>query len=146
MLNQTSEFLILLEVIEDLLERIELYFGISCDRIMEKLKQEGAENRKGTWVDCFSSLLKKTTSYALRKGSRVVQNTGWASMLSPAFAMLTWAIIGGSSTLPWKGGIDIKSLLIPLVAFTVPFMLDSMAETIEKSDFKVMLRGWAEQF
>jgi len=60
-------------------------------------------------------------------------------MLSPAFAMLTWAIIGGSGTIPWKGGMDIKSLVIPIVAFTVPYMLDSMAEGIERSDFKVML-------
>ena len=94
---------------------------------------------KGTWGDYFSSLVKKASSYALRKGSRVVQNTGYASMLTPAFAMLSWAIIGGNSTLPWKGGIDIKSLIIPLVAFTVPYMLDSMAENIERSDFKSML-------
>ncbi len=53
--------------------------------------------------------------------------------------MLTWAIIGGSATIPWKGGMDIKSLVIPIVAFTVPYMLDSMAEGIERSDFKVML-------
>lgn len=94
---------------------------------------------KGTWGDYFSSLVKRASSYALRKGSRVVQNTGYASMLTPAFAMLSWAIIGGNSTLPWKGGIDIKSLIIPLVAFTVPYMLDSMAENIERSDFKSML-------
>ncbi len=126
-------------MIEDLLSRVELYFGISCDKIMEKLKEQGADNRKGTWAGYFSSLLKRTSSYALRKGSKVVQNTGYASMLSPAFAMLTWAIIGGSSTLPWQGGVDIKVLLIPLVAFTVPYMLESMAETIERSDFKAML-------
>lgn len=113
---------------------------------MEKLKEQGADNRKGSWTDYFSSLVRKTTSYALRKGAKVVQNTGYASMLSPAFAMLTWAIIGGSSTLPWKGGMDIKSLIIPVVAFTVPYMLDSMAENIERSDFKSMLVGWAEQF
>jgi hypothetical protein len=94
---------------------------------MEKLKTEGADNRKGSWTDYFASLIKKASSYALRKGSRVVQNTGYASVLSPAFAMLTWAIIGGSSTLPWKGGIDIKSLIIPVIAFTVPYMLDNMA-------------------
>lgn len=113
---------------------------------MEKLKEQGADNRKGSWTDYFSSLVRKTTSYALRKGAKVVQNTGYASMLSPAFAMLTWAIIGGSSTLPWKGGMDIKSLIIPVVAFTVPYMLDSMAENIERSDFKSMLVEWAEQF
>jgi hypothetical protein len=94
---------------------------------MEKLKAEGAENRKGSWGGYFSSLVKKATSYALRKGSKVVQNTGYASMLSPAFAMLTWAMIGGSATLPWKGGIDIKTLIIPVIAFTVPYMLDNMA-------------------
>lgn len=60
-------------------------------------------------------------------------------MLSPAFAMLTWAIIGGNSKIPFQKGMDIKSLLIPIVAFTVPYMLDSMAESIERSDFKVML-------
>ena len=94
---------------------------------MEKLKTEGADNRKGSWGEYFASLIKKSSSYALRKGSRVVQNTGFAAVLSPGFAMLTWAIIGGSSTLPWKGGIDIKSLIIPIVAFTVPYMLDNMA-------------------
>lgn len=113
---------------------------------MEKLKAEGADNRKGTWGDYVSSLIKKVASYTLRKGSKVVQNTGYASMLSPGFALLTWAIIGGNSTIPWKSGIDIKSLLIPVVAFTVPYLLDSMAENIEKSDFKTMLEGWAEQF
>jgi len=128
------------------LSRIELYFGIKTESIMEKLKTEGADNRKGSWTDYFFSLMKKSTSYALRKGSRVVQNTGYASVLSPAFAMLTWAIIGGNSTLPWKGGMDIKSLIIPIVAFTVPYMLDNMAETIERSDFKAMLESWAEQF
>ena len=48
-------------------------------------------------------------------------------MLTPAFAILTWAIIGGSTTIPWKGGFDAKSLLIPVLAFTVPYMLDGMA-------------------
>lgn len=122
-MSQTSEWLIQLEVLEDLLSRVELYFGIKTDSIMEKLKTEGADNRKGNWGEYFASLIKKATSYALRKGSRVVQNTGYASVLSPAFAMLTWAIIGGNSTLPWKGGPDIKSLIIPFVAFTVPYML-----------------------
>lgn len=51
-------------------------------------------------------------------------------MLTPAFAILTWAIIGGSGTIPWKGGFDAKSLLIPVLAFTVPYMLDGMAESI----------------
>lgn len=133
-------------MLEDLLARIELYFGIESEKVMEKLKAEGADNRKGSWTDYFSSLIKKATSYALRKGSKVVQNTGYATMLSPAFAMLTWAIIGGSATSPFKGGVDIKSILIPIVAFTVPYMLDSMAESIERSDFKTMLEGWAEQF
>lgn len=109
------------------MSRVELYFGIKTETIMERLKTEGADNRKGTWGEYFASLVKKATSYALRKGSRVVQNTGYASVLSPAFAMLTWAIIGGNATLPFKGGIDIKSLIIPFVAFTVPYMLESMA-------------------
>ena len=90
---------------------------------MEKLKTEGASNRKGSWADYFASILKKATSFALRKGSKVVQNTGYASMLSPAFAMLTWAIIGGNAAKPFSGGPDIKSLIIPIVAFTVPYML-----------------------
>ena len=122
-MGQTSEWLIQLEMLEDLLSRVKLYFGIKTESIMERLKTEGADNRKGTWGEYFASLVKKATSYALRKGSRVVQNTGYASVLSPAFAMLTWAIIGSSATLPWKGGIDMKSLIIPFVAFTVPYML-----------------------
>lgn len=48
-------------------------------------------------------------------------------MLSPAFAMLTWAVIGGNSKIPFQKGMDIKSFIIPIVAFTVPYMLDSMA-------------------
>ncbi len=130
MLNQTSEWLIQLEVLEDVLSRLELYFGIRTESIMEKLKTEGASNRKGSWGDYLTSILKRATSFALRKGSRVVQNTGYASILSPAFAMLTWAVIGGNAGRPWSGGPDIKSLIIPIVAFSVPYMLEGMAETI----------------
>lgn len=119
-----------MELLEDLLARIELYFGIRSDKIMEKLKSEGADYRKGSWSDYFSSLIKKTLSAALRKGSKVVQNTGYATILSPAFAMLSLAIIGGNSVKTLKGGVDIKSWIIPIIAFTVPYMLDSMAETI----------------
>jgi hypothetical protein len=97
---------------------------------MEKLKSSGAEDRKGTWGSYFSSLFRRTISYAFRKGSKVAQNTGYASMLSPAFAMITWAIIGGSSKIPFTGMIDYKTILIPVLAFTVPYMLDSMAENI----------------
>jgi hypothetical protein len=68
---------------------------------MEKLKTEGAEDRKGTWTNYFSSLVRRTTSFALRKGSRVVQNTGYATILTPGFAILTWALIGGSASLPF---------------------------------------------
>jgi hypothetical protein len=46
-MSQTSEWLIQLEVLEDLLSRVELYFGIKTETIMEKLKTDGAENRKG---------------------------------------------------------------------------------------------------
>lgn len=126
-MNQTSEWLIQLELLEDVLSRVELYFGIKVGSIMGKLKAEGAEDIKGSWIDSFRSLIRKTTSYALRKGSKVVQNSGYAAVLSPGFAMLTWAIIGGNSASPWKGGIDIKTILIPILAFTVPYMLDSMA-------------------
>jgi hypothetical protein len=43
---------------------------------------------------------------------------------------LTWAIIGGSGSVPWSGGIDIKNIMIPAIAFTVPYMLDYVAEGI----------------
>lgn len=94
------------------------------------MKTKGASDRKGGWGDYLVSLFRKTSSYGLRKCSKVVQNSYYASLLSPAFTILTWAIIGGSSTLPWSGGIDIKSFMIPAIAFTVPYLLDYVAEGI----------------
>ena len=49
--------------------------------------------------------------------------------------MLTLAIIGGSATLPWESDINGKLLIAPMVAITVPYLLDGLASTIEKKEF-----------
>ena len=44
--------------------------------------------------------------------------------------MLTWAIIGGTDTVPWSGGIDSKAFIAPIIALTVPYILENLAENI----------------
>ena len=44
--------------------------------------------------------------------------------------MLTFAIIGGNSTLPWKTDININTLLPAISVIAVPFVLDNMATTV----------------
>ena len=44
--------------------------------------------------------------------------------------MLTLAIIGGSATLPWQSDINGKLLIAPIIAITVPYLLDGMASNI----------------
>ena len=56
--------------------------------------------------------------------------------------MLTFAIIGGSATLPWKSDIDGRLLIAPMMAITVPYLLDGLASTIEKKEFTQKLQEW----
>ena len=56
--------------------------------------------------------------------------------------MLTLAIIGGSATLPWESDINGKLLVAPMIAITVPYMLDGLASTIEKKEFIQKLQEW----
>jgi len=129
-LNSASEWLIQIEQTQDLLERVELYFDVKTPIVIEKMKKEGIEEKKGTsWSSSFSSMMRNMTSFALRKSSKIVQSTFFTS-LAPSLAMLTLAIIGGSATLPWKSDINIKLLIAPLMAISVPFMLDGLAATI----------------
>lgn len=60
--------------------------------------------------------------------------------------MLTWAIIGGNANLPFQGGFDYKTLIFPVIAYTIPYLLDNVAENIERKDFQLMLVNWAVQF
>lgn len=53
--------------------------------------------------------------------------------LAPAALMLTLAIIGGTSTLPWKPDLTITSIMPAVGAIAIPYILDGMAETVEKS-------------
>ena len=82
----------------------------------------------------FNSAVRKLTSYTLRKSSKVIQSSFFTT-LAPATAMLTLAIIGGSATLPWKSDIDGKLLIAPMVALTVPYVLDGLASVVERKEF-----------
>lgn len=73
--------------------------------------------------------MRNLTSYGLRKSSKVVQSSFFTA-LAPAAAMLTLAIIGGSATLPWPSVMNEKLLIAPVIAVTVPFLLDGLASVI----------------
>jgi len=66
--------------------------------------------------------------------------------VAPAALMLTLAIMGGMSNIPWKGAMTTKNLITSAAIVVVPFMLDLMAETVEKVDYKVKLKNWALTF
>lgn len=66
--------------------------------------------------------------------------------VAPAALMLTLAIMGGMSNIPWEGAMTTKNLITSAAIVVVPFMLDSMAETVEKVDYKVKLKNWALTF
>lgn len=72
----------------------------------------------------------------------MVQTTFFTAV-APGALMLTLAIIGGSATLPWKSTISVNNLITIAAAATVPFILDSMADEVEKSDYQVKLKRWA---
>lgn len=126
-MSNASEWLLQLEQTQDLLERIELYFDIKTPILIEKAKKQGVgtvDHR--TMANVFSSTLRNLASYTLRKSSKVIQ-TSFFTTLAPATAMLTLAIIGGNATLPWESDLNIKLLIAPLLAITVPYLLDGMA-------------------
>ena len=56
--------------------------------------------------------------------------------------MLTLAIIGGSATLPWESDINGQLLIAPMIAITVPYLLDGMASVVEKKEFVTKLQEW----
>jgi len=86
-------------------------------------------------------MVRNVASYSLRKSSKVVQSTLFTAM-APAAAMLTIAIIGGTSTIPFSSDMSAKLLLGPLVAISVPFVLDGLASTIERKEFMHILEEW----
>ena len=56
--------------------------------------------------------------------------------------MITMAIIGGSATLPWESDINGKLLIAPMIAITVPYMLDGLASTVEKREMIQKIQEW----
>ena len=85
-----------------------------------------------SWGESFLSTIRKVGSYSLRKGSKAIQ-TSLITSVAPAAAMLTLAIIGGSASLPWKSDLDEKLLIAPIMAIVVPYCLDSMASSLERT-------------
>lgn len=99
---------------------------------MERLKNDGEKNSKGSWMDSFRAIFSNLSSKALRKASKMVQANLFTSM-APAAAMLSLAIMGGTATLPWKTDLNWSVFIPPIAAVLVPFLLDNMASSIEKS-------------
>ena len=54
--------------------------------------------------------------------------------MAPSAFILTLAIISGSATLPWKSVINGQLLITPIIALTIPFVLEGLASTIERSE------------
>jgi hypothetical protein len=71
-------------------------------------------------------MTRNITSYTLRKSSKIIQSTFFTAV-APAAAMLTFAIIGGSATLPWQSDLNGKLLIAPILAVAVPYALDGLA-------------------
>ena len=87
-------------------------------------------------------MVRNIGSFSLRKGSKAVQSALFTSV-APAAAMLTLAIIGGSASLPWKSAIDTKLLITPAMAITIPYCLDAMASSLERSQVMQMIHDYA---
>lgn len=85
-------------------------------------------------ADAIRSAIRNLTSYTLRKSSKVIQSSFFTAM-APAAVMLTLAIIGGSATLPWQSDINAKLLIAPIAALTVPYLLDTLASSVERNEF-----------
>lgn len=89
--------------------------------------------------------VRKLLSFGLRKGSKMIQSTFFTAV-APAALMLTLAIVGGMATVPWKSTLTTDHMIKAAALAAVPFILDSMAETVQKSDYRIKLRRWAETF
>ena len=50
--------------------------------------------------------------------------------ITPLALVLSFAIIGGNSTLPWATDFNISNIVPAFAVLVVPFLLDSMASTI----------------
>ncbi len=50
--------------------------------------------------------------------------------VAPLALVLSFAIIGGSSTLPWTTDFNVSNIIPAFAVVVVPFLLDSMASTI----------------
>ena len=109
--------------------RLELYFKVKTPHVIEKVRQEGFKSEKNTWTGTIGNFMKKMVSYSLRKGSKTIQSA-FLTALAPAAIMLTLAIMGGTSTLPWKTDLDINALIPAITVIAVPYALDSMAESV----------------
>jgi hypothetical protein len=121
---------------------MELYFDIRTPLVIEKAKKEGINaggNR--TMSESFFSMVRNVSSYTLRKSSKIIQSSFFTTV-APAAAMLTLAVIGGS-TLPWQPSVNSKFMLAPLIAITVPYLLDGLASTIERREYMEKLEEWA---
>ena len=60
--------------------------------------------------------------------------------------MLSLAIIGGNASLPWKPDLSINTLMPAMAVVAVPFILDGMAQTVEKTEISATLKRWALTF
>lgn len=79
------------------------------------------------------SMVRKVSSYTLRKTSKIIQSSVFTA-IAPAAAMLTIAIVGGSTmkALPFQPAVNSKFMLTPVIAIAVPYLLDGLASTIER--------------
>lgn len=75
----------------------------------------------------------------------MVQSTFFTAV-APGALMLSLAIIGGTATLPWKTTLTTNNLITAAAIVAVPFILDSMADEVEKADYKAKLKRWALTF
>lgn len=87
-------------------------------------------------------MVRNVSSFALRKSAKIVQSSFFTAV-APAAAMLTIAIIGGGSSLPWKPAMTSNYLIGPLIAITVPYLLDGIASNIERKEYMEVLEEWA---
>jgi hypothetical protein len=70
--------------------------------------------------------VRKLLSFGLRKGAKMITSTFFTAV-APAALMLTLAIMGGMTNIPWKGAMTTKNLVTSAAIVAVPFLLDSMA-------------------
>lgn len=131
-----------IELTQDLLERVELYLNIPTPLLIEKAKKQGVDSHHRSMADAVRSAIRNLTSYTLRKSSKIIQSSFFTAM-APAAVMLTLAIIGGSASLPWSSDINGKLLIAPIVAITVPYILDGVAANVERNEFIQKLQEWA---